>query len=240
MSATIAQSQIRNRLLATLAPDDFAVLQPHLERRSLDQGFVLEVPGEAIGEVCFPEPGVISVVARTEGGMRLEAGIIGPEGMTGLALLNGADRSPSETFVQISCRGLCIDSATLRRSLRTNRAIHDHLLLYAQAFAIQTMQTVLANGRLTIGERLARWLLMCHDRADREDLRITHEFLSLMLGVRRAGVTIALHVLEGGGGIMMRRSVVNVRDRAVLLEAAGDAYGVPEAEYDRLMGPAGR
>ncbi len=107
--------------------------------------------------------------------------------------------------------------------------MHDHLLLYVQAFSVRVVESVLANGRLTVGERLARWILMCHDRADREDFPLTHEVLSLMLGVRRADVTTALQALDG---------VVAVRDRAALLEAAGDGYGVPEAEYGCLLGPA--
>ena len=235
--STLSSSAFRNRLLASLPPEGFEALQPHIERQSLDQGFSAETPGCAITHVYFPEPGVISVVARGPTGTRLEAGIIGPEGMTGLALLNGADCSPNETFVQIPCRAWCVEAGVLRRVLRDQRAVHDHLLLYAQVFSVQVTQSVLANGRLTIGERLARWLLMCHDRADREDLPLTHDFLSLMLGVRRAGVTTALQALDGGGAIRMRRGAVTVLDRAALLDASGDGYGVPEAEYGRLFGP---
>lgn len=231
-----SQHSIRNQLLALLPSKDMATLQPYLRRQSMEQGHVMEAPNEAISHVYFPEPGVVSIVAHAPTGMRLEAGIVGPEGMTGLALLNGADRSPNETFVQIPCRAWCIEAEVLRRVLREHRGIQDHFLLYAQAFAVQMAQSVLANGRCTIGERLARSILMCHDRADREDLPLTHEFLSLMLGVRRAGVTTSLQSLEGSEAILMRRGVVVVRDRAVLLEAAGDSYGVPETEYERLLG----
>lgn len=227
---------IRNRLLAALAPDILAALQPHLERHSLEQGFAAEVPDRTITHAYFPEPGVFSVVAHTPAGTRLEAGIIGPEGMTGISLLNGVDRSPHETFIQIPCRAWRIEAGVLRRLLREHRTLHDHLLLFAHVFSVQVAQGALANGRFTIGERLARWLLMCHDRSDREDLALTHEFLSLMLGVRRAGVTTALQLLDGTGAVRVRRGIVTVRDRASLLEAAGDSYGVPEAEYERLLG----
>lgn len=233
---SLSRSPIRNRLLALLPSGSRTVLQPHLQRQSMEHGHVMEKPNQSITHVYFPEPGVVSIVAHAPTGMRLEAGIVGPEGMTGLSLLNGADRSPNETFVQIPCRAWSIEVEALRRILRDHREIHDHLLLYAQAFSVQMAQNVLANGRCTIGERLARWILMCHDRADREDLPLTHEFLSLMLGVRRAGVTTALQVLEGSGAIRMRRGVVGVRDRTVLIDAAGDSYGVPEMEYERLMG----
>ena len=106
---------------------------------------------------------------------------------------------------------------------------------FAYVFSVQVSQTALANGRATIDERLARWLLMCHDRCDREDLPITHETLSLMLGVRRAGVTTALASLAGAGAIGARRGSIRIRDRGVLTEAAGDIYGVAEAEYRRLF-----
>ncbi len=237
MAVPLLQSDIRNTLLSTLSPSDFAALQPHLGRQSLDQGFVVETADQAITHVHFPEPGVISVVART-GRMRLEAGLIGPEGMTGLPLLNGVDRSPNETFVQIACRSWCVDAGVLQGVLGETRSVHAHLLRYAQTFSVQVAQTVLVNGCFTVGERLARWLLMCHDRVDREDLPLTHEFLSIMLGVRRAGVTTALQVLEGAKAVTLRRSSITVSDRSVLLDAAGDSYGVPEAEYIRVMGSA--
>ncbi|WP_292512879.1 Crp/Fnr family transcriptional regulator [Methylobacterium sp.] len=227
---------MRNRLLATLSQSDFALLQPDLERRSLEQGEVIERPGISIDQVFFPEPGMVSVVAHTLTGMTLEAGVIGPEGVTGLPLLHGVDQSPNEVRVQIPCRALCLPAEALVRALRSSRPLHDHLLRFAHAFQVQLAQTVVCNGRLTINERLARWLLMCHDRADREDLPLTHEFLSLMLGVRRPGITTALQVLEGAGALKMRRGVIAIRDRTVLTEAAGDGYGTAEAEYERLFG----
>lgn len=232
----IAQSDVRNRLLATLAPSDFALLQPDLERRSLEQGDVVERPGKPIHEVIFPEPGMVSVVAHTLTGMTLEAGVIGPEGLTGLPLLHGIDRSPNEVRVQIPCRALCIPAEVFGQALRSSRTLHDHLLRFAHTFQVQLAQTVVCNGRLTINERLARWLLMCHDRADREDLPLTHEFLSLMLGVRRPGITTGLQVLEGAGALKMRRGAISIRDRDVLAQAAGDGYGTAEAEYERLFG----
>ena len=101
---------------------------------------------------------------------------------------------------------------------------------------IQMGQTALSNGCHTLEQRLARWLLMCHDRVDGDDLSTTHEFLSLMLGVRRAGVTVALQALEDRGTIATKCDQITVQDRAKLEEVAGDSYGVPEAEYARLFG----
>ena len=230
------QNEPRNRLLRSLPAFEFERLRPHLVRLSFEQGVVLEAPGEPIAAVHFPEPGMISVIARTAGGTQAEAGIIGPEGMTGLALLHGLDRTPHATVVQIGCRTFGIEADLFRRLIWESRPLHDYLLRYAQVFAVQLAQASLCNGRFTIDQRLARWLLMCHDRADREDLPLTHELLAVMLGVRRAGVTTALKSMEEFGAVKTRRGGISIRDRAALLDAAGEAYGVPEEEYERVLG----
>ena len=123
------------------------------------------------------------------------------------------------------------------RAIKTCRPLQDRLLRYAQTFSIQLAYTVLCNGHFTIDQRLARWILMSHDRADREDLPLTHEFLSLMLGVRRAGVTTALGSLEDSGAIKARHGGLSVRHRRTLLDRAGDGYGPTETEYARIMTP---
>ena len=182
MILPLQQGAIRNELLRSLSAANFALLQPDLERDSYEQGAVMEAPGVAISHIYFPEPGMISVVAQTKSGVRVEAGVIGPEGMTGLAVLEGVDRSPHATFVQIPCRAVRLEIAVFKRSIEASRSLHAHLHLYAQTFSVQLANTVLCNGHFTIDQRLARWILMAHDRADREDL-------SLMPSVRRAGVT---------------------------------------------------
>lgn len=236
MTLSLDQSKLQNTLLASLRPDLFAVLAPYLAPASLDRHHVIESQHEAISQVCFPGPGVVSVVARTANGIRMETGLIGPEGMTGVALLYGVDRTPHETFVQIPCRVMQLSASDLRQALIDSLPPHRHLLRYAYAFSIQVAQTALCNGRFTIEQRLARWLLMSHDRVDREDIMLTHEFLSLMLGVRRAGVTTALRNLVTLGSIGIHRGTIVIRDRAELLASAGDAYGAPEASYAAVMG----
>jgi CRP-like cAMP-binding protein len=109
------------------------------------------------------------------------------------------------------------------------------LLRYAQALNVQTSGTAFANAEHTVETRLARWLLMCHDRVDGDDIAISHDFLSIMLGVRRAGVTTSLHILEDNDLIRAKRSVITIVDRERLEELADSAYGLPEAEYARLM-----
>jgi CRP-like cAMP-binding protein len=229
----------RNRLLSTMSADDFERLRPNLQRVQLELKFVMEEPNQAIAYVYFLEPGVASVVAITAGGERMEVGLFGPEGMSGRAVVHGADRSPLQTFVQVPGSALRISADAFRSALDASPTLRRLLLRYMHAFSIQVSFTALANGRYTVDERLSRWLLMCHDRVDDNSFVITHEFLSLMLGVRRAGVTTALHILEGARIIKATRGRVEILDREQLQEAAGDSYGLPEAEYERLIGDMG-
>ncbi len=235
MLRTVQASFSRNRLLSIMLPDDFALLRPYLERVVLNAKDVLEEPGKPIRHVYFLEPSVASVVAITSQGEKMEVGLFGPEGMSGIPIIHGADRSPLHTFVQVAGSGIRIRTDEFRAALAASSTLRDLLLRYAQAFAIQVSFTALANGRYTIDERLSRWLLMCHDRVDDNVVSLTHEFLALMLGVRRAGVTTALQILEGAHIIKASRGRIEILDRGELLEAAGDSYGLPEAEYERLM-----
>jgi CRP-like cAMP-binding protein len=123
----------------------------------------------------------------------------------------------------------------LKDTIDERPSLHRLLLRYAQALNVQTSVTAFANANHTLEMRLARWLLMCHDRLDGDDIEITHEFMAMMLGVRRAGVTTSLHILEGNRLIRSTRGLVTVRDRDGLEKLADDAYGLPEAEYVRLM-----
>lgn len=225
----------RNRLLSILPSADFDRLRPDFQRLSLGFRQVLERPNEPIEHVYFLEPGVGSIVAVTTGGDRLEVGIFGPEGMSGLAVVQGSDRSPHETFVQVPAEAIRIAASALTQAFDESPSLRRILLRYAQAFAIQVAYTALANGRYSIDERLARWLLMCHDRVDSDTFPITHDFLALMLGVRRAGVTTALQSLEGSGVIKSLRGRLEILDREQLIKLAGGSYGTPEAEYERLM-----
>lgn len=127
--------------------------------------------------------------------------------------------------------------AAFQGAVAQSASLRTLLLRFAQVLGIQTAYTALSNAVHHVDERLARWLLMAHDRVDGESLGLTHEFMSIMLAVRRPSVTTALHVLEGNGFIRSERSCVIIRNRAALEEFAGDSYGVPEAEYERLIGP---
>src|SRR5262249_31766589 len=149
----------------------------------------------------FPESGIASVVALAsgKGHQAAEIGLVGRDGMTGMPILHGADRSPCETFIQLEGEGQCISARCLQDAIEQSVTMMKWFLRYAHVFAVQTGYTALANARGSIDERLARWLLMTHDRVDGDKLGLTHEFISLMLGVRRAGVTAALQAFEGKG-----------------------------------------
>jgi hypothetical protein len=156
--------------------------------------------------------------------------------MTGLPILLGTDCTPHECFIHIPGAGLRIRADDLRQAMAARASLHQHLLRFVQAFTIQMGQTALAHGSHLLEERLTRWLLTCHDRVDGDELSTTHEFLSRTLGVRRAGITETLQALEDRGLISTRRGQITVVDRAKLEAAAGDSYGLPEAEYARLIG----
>lgn len=216
---------------------DYGLLQPHLESVSLDKDMVLEERDQAIGHVYFPNSGLGSIMAFSTHGERVESGIFGRDGMSGTAVALGAGRTPLQTIMQVGGSGLRIDAGALRHAIEQSAELRQLLLRYAQALAIQTSYTALANVTHPVEERLARWLLMARDRTDTDEIPLTHEYLSVMLAVRRPSVTTALHILKGNQLIRGTRGVVTIRNRAALEEFANGSYGKPEAEYSRLIGP---
>ncbi len=233
---TISKSAVRNLLLRAMSPDDFARLKPHLEPVTLSLKQVLVEANQPIEHVYFIEEGLASVVAISPDNERLEVGHIGREGMTGEPVILSVNQTPLQTFIQVAGSGLRMRAQDLSVVMEASPSLKALLLRWVQALMIQTAQSTLANGRYTIQERLARWLLMCHDRLDRDDLPLTHEFLSLMLGVRRSGVTEALHVLEGIQVVKTGRGRIHLLDRERLEDIAGACYGLSEVEYAKLIG----
>jgi CRP-like cAMP-binding protein len=236
MTSDLLQCTVQNRLLAALSAADFELLELKLEPISLNLRQVLVEPEKPIKDVVFLETGLASVVATNSDRQSIEVAHVGREGLTGSSIIEGVDRTPNKTFIQGAGSGLRIRSDDLIEAMEASPSLHALLLRYMQFAAIQLAHTALANGRYGIEARLARWLLMCHDRLDGDELNITHEFLSLMLGVRRAGVTETLSRLERRKAIARLRAHVVVRDRPKLLQLAGACYGGPEAEYERLIG----
>ena len=217
----------KNRILSRLSAADIALLKPDLEAVELQLRYVLEAANEPIQHSYFIEYGLASIVAAN-GHKRLEVGLIGCEGMTDLPIVLGNDRSPHETFMQVAGNGVRIPAQKLREAIAQSRSLELALLAFAHRFLNQTASTALSNGTATLEERLARWLLMANDRLRGDEVPLTHEFLSLMLGVRRAGVTVALHYLEQRALIRLARKQIVITDRKGLEAAANGTYHTPE------------
>ena len=184
---------IRNRLLQKINLEDWDLVGPHLELVTLRDRQIIEVPTKPITHAYFIEAGVVSVVAVDAEDHRIEVGVIGFEGVTGVSLIMGDNRAQHSTYMQIGGSGHRIQAEALCMAIAKSESLRNLMLKSAQAFMIQTAHTALANGRAKLEERLARWLLMAHDRLTTDAVPLTHEFLAVMLGVRRAGVTVAIH-----------------------------------------------
>ena len=236
MTTTPTQKYFRNRLLGAMSVQDFMLLQPHLELVSLHVQQVLVEPSKPIEHVYFLEHGIASVVAISPEGERIEVGNVGREGLVGAAVLNHVTHSPLMTFIQVAGPASRMKADDLLAASESSPTLRRLLMRYAESTVIQMAHTALANGRHTLTQRLARWLLMSQDRLERDEIPLTHEFLSLMLGVRRPGVTEALHLLEGEHIVKAVRGSITILDRAKLEAVASDSYGTPEAEYARLIG----
>lgn len=229
-------TDIRNRLLRALPPASFELVASCLERVVLPVNHVLVEADAPTVFVHFLDHGAAVMATVDPDGFKMaEVGHIGREGMSGFHVLHGVEVSPHRTTVHVPSAGHRLAVSTLNALCDDDPDLRRHLLRYVHTYETQLAQTALANARFGIQQRLARWILMSHDRLESDDLPLTHEFLSLVLGVRRAGVTNELHVLEGMGLIKALRALIRIRDRAGLERVAGSAYGLSEREYERLI-----
>ena len=233
----LQQADVVNRLLARLDVKDFDLLAPQLEPVRCPQSMVLAKPNEPMPHAYFLETGVASIVAMAGEENQAEAGLVGREGFVHPVLALGSDRTPQLIQMQIAGAGHRIVRDAFTKAKDESATLRAVMLLFTQVLGTQSNSTSLANAVCSIEERLARWLLMCHDRSDSDDLELTHRYVSTMLSVRRPSVTTAVHVLVGHGFIDADRGFITVRNRAALEEFAGRAYGQSEAEYRRLLGP---
>jgi CRP-like cAMP-binding protein len=233
MNLQASSTFTENKVLAALSAEDFALVEPYLEPVTLYVRQVLEPPNKAIKHSYFLNQGLASVIAIGTNGHRLEVGLIGREGMTGLPVVTGHDRSPHETFIQVQGNGSRIRAEQLREAMQKSRSLHNVLLKFVHAFMILTAHTALSNATASVEQRLARWLLMAQDRLGGDEVPLTHEFLSLMLGIRRERVTVALNALKRRGFIRLMRGCIQIADRRRLIAAANSTYGIPEAAARR-------
>ncbi|HEX4303366.1 MAG TPA: Crp/Fnr family transcriptional regulator [Rhizomicrobium sp.] len=215
--------------------EELAALQSELSEVDLPRRTQLEIPNKKIEHVYFMESGIASVVAVQGARTEVEVGIIGWEGITGLSILHLGRQSPYSVYMQVAGSAQRTSVAVLRQLMERSIESRRLLLCFAQSFLVQTSETAVANARATIEDRLARWLLMAQDRVESDVIPLTHEFLSLMMGARRAGVTEAIHELTHRGMIVAARGKITVLDRKGLEQRAGVYYGVPEKELRRLL-----
>ncbi len=185
--------------------------------------------------VYFPETCVISMIASTAGGRQAEVGLIGCEGTNGIGEILGGPATQLESLVQATGNALQLPARILESALVSNPDFKAVLLRFVHSFVIQVSSSALAFATFPVAARLARWLLMMQDRVRGDELMITHETLATMLGVRRAGVTLALQDVERRGLIAKRRGTIIVIDRGGLEALAADSYGVPEEELLRTL-----
>ena len=231
-SIKTSDRQYKNRILASLPKDEITRLSRHLSRVSLKQGETL-LDGVA-PYAYFLEEGMASVVVTVNNGDTVEVGVIGVDGVVGIPILLGTGGTPGRTFVQIAGSGFRIPAKTLKEEFERDGHLRRHLQRYLQAYFVQTAQTAACNRLHGIEERLARWLLTCHDRIKAAELRLTHDFLSQMLGAPRTTVTLAAGLLQRAGMIRYLRGTVTIQNRAGLESTACECYPVVRDEFRRL------
>ena len=229
-------TQQTNRLLSLLSDTDYARLQPHLSQVVLDYKKSLYEASRPIRHVFFPIEGVASLVITTADGASAEVGTIGSEGMVGLPVCLGDTDAPSSVYVQVPGTALGIDAHIFRGELDRSPTLNLIMLRYAHAFFNQVAQSAACSHLHKVEQRCCRWLLMTRDRMPKDDYLLTHEFLGMMLGVRRTTVTEVMGNLQKAGLIRYRRGHVTILDREALRRRACECYDISRLEFDRLLG----
>lgn len=229
------QPSVGNLLLSSLTPGDYAAFEPDLERVVLDKGETVARADQALDTIYFPERALLSVCAKVGNGTRGEVGIIGAEGVSGLAALFGCDRSPLDEIVDLRAgSALRISRARFVAGCERAPSARAVFLRAALAFSMQMGRTLVSNLKNPIERRLARWLLMRHDRLGGDGIELTHSHIGAMLGVRRATITDTMHKLEGKGAVRNVPGWIFIRDRDKLERLAGEAYGLAERNCHRM------
>lgn len=226
---------IRNRILAHMPDEAFDHVRPYLQRVKISHRGILQEQHRPIEFVHFIEQGVASVCARTRRDGFVEVAMVGRLGMVGISAVLGAERSPHRCIMQMDGETLRVPTAALIGAMNESRELRRHLLSYAQVLLVQNSQTVLCNARHQVTERIARWLLLARDRLDGDSIPVTHETLSMLLGVRRASITGALAQLEKAGTLQRGRGVVQIKDRPALQRQTCECYDIIESEFRWLL-----
>lgn len=235
------QRDTRNLLLSSLAADDFALLQPHLTRVAHPLDARIARAGGMIDAVCFPEGGACALLMPMQDGRSLSVGMIGYEGLVGASILHGAREWRHDVIARAGeSTGLRIDADRLLDACRQSATLNEFLLRFVGYFVLQLSRATVTNLVEPLERRMARWILLYHDRLEGDEIVMTHEEIAAMLGVRRASATDVLHILEGSRAVRSARGRLIVRDRGLLEQIAGETYGDAEADYRRMIGPFGK
>jgi CRP-like cAMP-binding protein len=225
-----------NLLLAALPPKVYEQIKKNIEQVELSYGEILNRPGEAIKDVYFPLTCLISVTITMMDGNTVEAGVVGSREMVGInAFMGGSETTQTEYIVQVPGKAVKMKAPLLLDEFDTNKLLRDVMLKYTQAYIAQISQNVACNRLHNIEQRMARWLLESSDRLGSDELFLSHEFLSHMLGVRRAGVTETANHLQDKGLIHCGRKKIKTIDRQGLEETSCECYQVIKEEYNRLL-----
>jgi CRP-like cAMP-binding protein len=229
-----------NRILAALPAPALANLLPDLDVRPLKVRQVLQARDRKADHVVFPLDGVASMVSLGNSGKSIEVATVGCEGMVGLPMFLGGEKASVELFVQVPGTGMFLAIEAFHRHLKREPALTRALLLYTQALLTQVAQCSACNCYHSVEARCARWLLQTHDRTKGDVFPLTQEFLGLMLGVRRASVTVTAGALQERGLIRYQRGVITILNRKQLEATACECYALIRKEFDRLLSSVGR
>jgi len=230
-----AEAEVGNRLLARLPPEEFGLLRPHLERVQHTHGDPLIRPGQQVRLIHFPINCLGSLVAVMEDGATVESGAVGREGMIGIPVLLADGVTPMQTLVQIPGESYAARAAAVKEIFDRGGAFQKLIYRYVHTLFVVASQTAACNRLHRIDARLCRWLLMSADGIGSGDLRLTQEFLAIMLGVRRAGVSEAIGAMESEGLLRHSRARIEILDRRRLERAACECYRIVKNEYERLL-----
>ena len=235
-TATHTDNALANHLLAALPAEEFAQLEPHLERVTFGLGDVIYESGEQLEYVFFPTTAIISLLYIMENGSTAEIGMTGNDGLVGVALFMGGSTTPNRAIVQSAGNAFRLGTKPLQIAFGIGGIFQSILLRYTQYLMTQISQTAVCNRLHSVEEQLCRWLLINHDLLQTNELVMTHELIANMLGVRREGVSIAAGHLQAQGLIKYVRGTITMLDRSALESAVCECYQVVKAEYDRILG----
>ena len=225
----------QNCILAALPAEVTARLLPKLSRVSLANKQLLTAAEQPIDAVFFFESGMVSMVKHLDDGVQAEVGVVGREGMLGMPLVYGVETTFTDCMMQLPGHALRMGAGAFCQELADNAPLKRRLLLYSEAQQAQVSQTAACNGRHGLEQRLARWLLMAHDRADGDDVPLTQEFIATMLGVHRPSITVTAGILQRAGLIRYASGRITILDRASLEAASCECYATVRARFERLL-----